>query len=74
MAQYRVLIPVCGAIVVTVEAASSDEAKDKAFEENDWSATGSAKTEVLDFEAVESVAKGNVCYAPYRDIEITEGD
>lgn len=59
MKRYDVLVPIAGHILVTVDAASEDDAVKKAMESNDLTLDN-----IGDWEVLEKFNSGNVCYCP----------
>ena len=66
MKKYIVSIPVAGAFHVEVEASSSDEAKEKAWEKVNADGTEAG---YLEWEFYDTLAEGNVLYAPLRETD-----
>ena len=67
MKTYCVSIPIAGAIHIEVEAASSEEAKEKAWEKIN---KDSEKAGEVEWEFFDHITEGNVCSAPLNDIEV----
>ncbi len=65
MREYLVSIPIAGSITYTVEADSEEEAIDQAW--NTDTCDG-----VLEWEALNHVVDGNVCYAPCNEVTVEE--
>lgn len=61
MAQYEVILPIVGYALVLVEAESEKAAIDAALQSDDLTMSA-----IEEWEAVEHVVQGNVCYAPKR--------
>lgn len=68
MKEYTVTIPIAGHAIVTVEADSEEQAKEKAFKEV-------TSDHIEAWETLESFNSGNVCYCPQPwRVEIEEGE
>lgn len=70
MKTYYVSIPIAGRIVFKVEADSKAAAQEEAWSKYDTSVENEA--ECVEWEAMESIAEGNCCHAPYNDVEAQE--
>ena len=64
MAIYSVTIPFAGHLLVTVEASSESEAKEKAFDVDVDMRGISHEAEVGTFELLDRFNQGNVCFCP----------
>lgn len=63
---YTVTIPIAGHAFVDVEAANEEEAKAKAFDTV-------TREHIQDWEALEEINSGNVCYCPLPwEVEVEE--
>lgn len=60
--KYGVNVPICGRAYIEVEADNEEEAIEEACESIEDS-------NIEEWEALEFVCKGNVCYAPYWNAE-----
>ncbi len=66
MNRYRITIPCAGSTTVEVEATDEDEARTLAFEK-------ACDEPVPDeFEYMDRIVQGNVCYAPVWEIEVED--
>lgn len=80
---YQVLIPLVGSILVEVEAENAELAEEKAFasdftvnlkKDEDQTATGILDVELNELDLVRQVVRGNICYAPTREVSVDEVD
>lgn len=69
---YFVNVPIVGYISVEVEAESEDEAMDLALDADFNLDFKSEKCELVEFDVVEYVSRGNVCSAPVFEVEIED--
>lgn len=67
--EYLVSIPIAGAIHLTVEASSEEEAKDAAWEKLNEEGESAGDVE---WEYMDHLTEGNVCHAPLNDIEVSK--
>jgi hypothetical protein len=76
LVEKAVRLPVCGSITVYVElpdGATDREYIDAAHEQQDWRIeTGPNTSADGEFSALEHVCTGNVCHAPFWDVEVEE--
>lgn len=66
MPRYYVRLPAAGFVECEVEAANEEEAIEKALTEGEF-AEG-----IQEWEVMENINRGNVCYAPFWDAEAEE--
>lgn len=64
-----VSIPLAGAIHIEVEAASAKEAKAAAWDAFNEKSESAGE---LEWELMDHITTGNVCYAPFNDIEASK--
>ena len=63
--EFMVEIPIAGKATIFVQAESEDDAKRLAYE-------NLTIDNVDEWEPMDHIMKGNVCYAPFWSIEITD--
>jgi len=70
MKTYYVTIPIAGRLIFKVEADDKVAARAAAWAKHDDS--GEYGAELCEWEALECIAEGNCCHAPYNDVEVQE--
>lgn len=71
--EYMVIVPIAGAVTVTVEAENESQAKDKAMAASfDVALSSNDGVELVELDTLEKIVQGNVCYAPQWEVEIEE--
>lgn len=68
--RYAVTLPVCGSVTVFVEADSEESALELAHGHQDWRVVHGKDTEVNEFDSMNHIVKGNVCYAPCTEASV----
>lgn len=77
--EYGVIVPVAGAVCITVEAESAEEAKKIAMDTG-WSMDielidkneSIVAIDMHEIDQYERITQGNVLYAPFNEIEVEE--
>ena len=72
MPKYLVTLPIAGAISVEVEADDKTDAVEAALAV-EWSVQLSEcveNVEIIELETFRRIVTGNVCHAPYRELDV----
>ena len=70
MSKYGVLVPLVGSVYVEVDADSEEEAIENAIQADFTIKFESEDVQLEEFELVDKVVEGNICYAPLHEAEV----
>ena len=70
MSKYGVLVPLVGSVYVEVDADSEEEAIENAIQADLTIKFESEDVYLEEFELVDKVVEGNICYAPLYEAEV----
>lgn len=73
MAKYEVTVPIAGSVIVRVEAASEQGARDAAIEKaqtfiQSWTVKENAHNQLVELEAYDEIVSGNVINVPTNEM------
>lgn len=69
MREWQVSIPIAGRLIYTVNALNQEDAAEAAWEKFNESGGDNVGADDIEWEAFDHITEGNVCHAPYNDVE-----
>jgi hypothetical protein len=67
MREFSVSIPIAGRVIYSVNAESEEAAIEAAWDKFNEGGVDSADD--IEWEAFDHITEGNICHAPYNDVE-----